>query len=65
MKKVVVDYELCEANAVCMKLAPEVFQVDAQDNLHVLLEQVPADLLDKVQNAVRRCPKRALSLVDE
>ena len=25
--KVVVDYDLCESNAVCMAIAPEVFEV--------------------------------------
>jgi ferredoxin len=64
MKKIVVDYELCEANAVCMKVAPEVFHVDEQDKLHLLVEQLPAELLGKVESAVRRCPRRALSLCD-
>jgi ferredoxin len=44
MKRIVVDYELCEANAVCMKVAPEVFRVDEEDKLHVLVEQPPAEL---------------------
>ena len=64
MKKLVVDYELCEANAVCMKLLPEVFRVDDDDKLHLLVEQPADELLPKVEHAVRRCPKGALSLVD-
>ena len=65
MKKIVVDYDLCEANAVCMKVAPEVFRVDDEDNLHLLVEQPPPLLLEKVETAVRRCPKSALSLVED
>ena len=65
MKKIVVDYELCEANAVCMKVAPEVFHVDEQDKLHVLVAEPSAELLEKVETAVRRCPRRALSLCDD
>jgi ferredoxin len=65
MKRIVVDYELCEANAVCMKVAPEVFRVDEEDKLHVLVEQPPAELLDKVESAVRRCPRGALSLRED
>ncbi|WP_214110978.1 ferredoxin [Acrocarpospora catenulata] len=57
-----VDYLVCEANAVCVGLAPEVFDVDDEDNLHVLLPNPPADLLDRVRHAVRSCPKAALSL---
>ena len=65
MKKIVVDYELCESNAVCMKLAPEVFRVDDDDKLHLIVERPGDELLAKVEQAVRRCPRAALSLVDE
>jgi ferredoxin len=62
--KVVVDYDLCEANAICMAVAPEVFEVRDDDNLYLLMEDIPEDLQPKVQEAVRRCPKQALSLHD-
>jgi ferredoxin len=65
MKRIVVDYTLCEANAVCMKIAPEVFLVDAEDNLHLKVERPAPELTTKVDDAVRRCPRGALSLVDE
>ncbi len=42
--KIVVDYDLCEANAVCMEQAPEVFKVDDEDNLHILQESPPEKL---------------------
>ncbi|MFI6395533.1 ferredoxin [Nonomuraea sp. NPDC050547] len=60
--RIKVDYLVCEANAVCMGLAPEVFDVDEEDNLHVLLPEPPADMQDRVRHAVRSCPKAALSL---
>ncbi|GGO21638.1 ferredoxin [Microbispora bryophytorum] len=63
--KIKVDYDVCEANAVCMGLAPEVFEVDDEDNLHVLMPEPPAELLDRVRHAVRSCPKAALSLENE
>jgi len=60
--KIVVDYDECEANAVCVGILPEVFEVDDDDNLH-LHEEYPADdKLDKVREAVDSCPKRALAL---
>lgn len=65
MVRIVVDYTLCEANAVCMKVAPEVFQVGDDDKLIVLLERPPPELRAKVENAVRRCPRNALSLAEE
>ena len=60
--KIVVDYDLCEANALCMEAAPEVFELDDHDNLHVLHEEPPESLREKVEKAVRLCPKGALRL---
>ncbi|GII79354.1 ferredoxin [Sphaerisporangium rufum] len=60
--RIKVDYDACEANAVCMGLAPDVFEVDEEDNLHVLLPEPPPEMLDRVRHAVRSCPKAALSL---
>jgi ferredoxin len=57
-----VDYDLCEANAVCVKTAPDVFKVDDADKLHLLVLAPSADQMDRVNAAVRRCPRRALSL---
>ena len=47
--KVVVDFDLCEANAVCVDQAPEVFKVDENDNLHILIESPPESLRKKVE----------------
>ena len=60
--KIKVDYDLCEANAICMEQAPEVFKVDEEDNLHILTEEPSESLREKVENAVRLCPRQALKL---
>ena len=60
--KILIDYDLCEANAVCMSKAPEVFKVDDDDNLHILVENPREDLRKKVEEAVRLCPRQALQL---
>ena len=62
--KIVVDYDLCEANARCMKTAPDVFQVGDDDRLRLLVVEPSLAQLESVEAAVKRCPKRALSLVD-
>jgi ferredoxin len=49
--KIVIDYDLCEANAVCMDTCPECFRVEEDD--------------DKVEEAVRLCPRQAISLANE
>lgn len=60
--KVVIDYDACESNAVCMGIAPEVFDLDEDDNLVLLQEYPPQALLERVRPAVDSCPKRALAL---
>ncbi len=62
--RVVVDYDLCESNALCMGVAPEVFEVRDDDNLYLLNENPPEELRDKVEQAVRLCPKAAISIQD-
>ena len=62
--RIVVDSDLCEANAVCMNEAPEVFLVDEEGRLRVLDEQPSPDLMKEVKRAVARCPRGALSIVD-
>jgi ferredoxin len=60
--RVVVDFDLCESNAVCMGIAPEVFEVRDDDFLYVLQEEPPEELRTKVEEAVQRCPKQAIRL---
>jgi ferredoxin len=62
--RVVVDAQLCETNSICMGLAPEVFEVGEDDTVTVLLENPPESMRKDVENAVRLCPRQAISLVD-
>jgi ferredoxin len=59
-----VDTDLCEANAVCCGLAPDVFELDDDEQLLILQPEPPQDRLDRVSLAVARCPKNALQLLD-
>jgi ferredoxin len=63
--RVVVDFDRCESNALCMGAAPEVFEVRDDDFLYVLQERPPDALRDKCLEAARLCPKQAISIVDE
>jgi ferredoxin len=62
--RVVVDYDLCESNALCMAAAPEVFEVRDDDFMYVLQENPSEELRAKVEEAVQRCPKQAIKLED-
>jgi len=63
--RIVVDYDLCEANARCMKACPEIFEVDENDNLIVKQETFDASLRAKVEAAVKVCPRQAIRIVKE
>ena len=62
--RVVVDFDLCESNAVCMGIAPEVFEVREDDFLYVLDENPSEELRGKVEQAARVCPKQAIKIED-
>ncbi len=62
--KIEVDWDLCRGHANCMGDAPEVFRVDEDGSLTVLLEDIPERLRAAVESAVRYCPARALRLRD-
>ena len=63
--RVVVDLNRCEANALCMGVAPEVFELTDDDELIVLQEHPDESLRSDVQSAVRYCPAMALAIEEE
>jgi ferredoxin len=63
--RVLVNFDLCEGNARCMRFAPTVFQVDDEDRLHVILEKPGEDLREAVETAVATCPRQAISLAED
>jgi ferredoxin len=63
--KVVVDFDRCESNAVCMGIAPTVFEVRDDDFLYVLQEHPPEEMRSKMEEAVRLCPKQAISIEED
>ena len=62
--RVVVDFDKCESNALCMGVAPEVFEVRDDNFLYILNEQPPEELRPRLEEAVRVCPKQAITIVD-
>jgi len=60
--KIVVDFDLCESNATCMQIAPDLFEVRDDDFLYVLNEEPGDDSRACVEECVQRCPKQAISI---
>ena len=63
--KVVVDFDECASNAVCMGIVPEVFEVRDDGYLSILNENPPEELRERLREAVNSCPTGAISIVDE
>jgi ferredoxin len=62
--KVRVDVARCESNAICLGLAPEVFDLD-DDGLVVLrTDEVGPAVEDQVRSAVDACPRAVISIQD-
>jgi ferredoxin len=62
--KIVVDFDRCESNAVCMGIAPDIFEVRDDGFLYVLDENPPESRRAEMQEAVDMCPKAAISIQD-
>ncbi|MER5319611.1 ferredoxin [Streptosporangium roseum] len=59
--KVIVDRVLCQVHAQCVFAAPEVFELDDDDQLVYVAE--PDDgLIGAVEEAARACPVQAIFL---
>jgi ferredoxin len=62
--KVVVDLDVCESNALCTGIAPEVFELDDASQLHLLVDRVDESLRSAVEKAARICPRQAITVVE-
>jgi ferredoxin len=63
--KIKVDFDLCESNAMCEALAPDVFELDDDDFLQLNTDEVTEENEQRVRQAVAACPRAAISLEEE
>jgi ferredoxin len=62
--RVEVDYDRGEANAICMGIVPEVFEVRDDGQLYLLDATPPEQLRGRLEEAVRECATEAISIVE-
>lgn len=60
-----VDPDLCEANGVCVSLAPDMFELQEEGVVRVLMPTPPEELRGAVEEAVAGCPRAAIRIVDD
>jgi ferredoxin len=58
--RVEVDRDRCEGNAVCVGIAPNLFDLDDEDYAVVLSDPVPDDQEDVAEQSIAECPRAAL-----
>jgi len=58
--RVKVDRDRCEGNAVCLGIAPDIFDLDDDDYAVVKTDPVPADQEVLAEQAIQECPRAAL-----
>ncbi|MET0698278.1 MAG: ferredoxin [Mycobacterium sp.] len=60
-RRVRVDSRLCEGHALCIDLAPEVFDL-SDDDVASCVDQPPEILWDSVNAAANACPRGAITI---
>jgi ferredoxin len=60
--KIVHDAELCEAHGVCTTIDPSRFELDDDDRLTISEYEVAEPDRARIEQAVIRCPRQALSI---
>ncbi|WP_343709575.1 ferredoxin [Mycobacterium sp.] len=58
--RVKVDHDRCEGNAVCLGIAPDIFDLDDEDYAVVKADPVPAAQESLAEQAIAECPRAAL-----
>ncbi|MCH5644909.1 MULTISPECIES: ferredoxin [unclassified Gordonia (in: high G+C Gram-positive bacteria)] len=59
------DFDLCESNAICVGMAPDIFDLDDDDYLVILKDEVPEGREEELRQVVANCPKSALSIEED
>ncbi|OPX09285.1 ferredoxin [Mycobacterium sp. AT1] len=58
--RVEVDRDRCEGNAVCVGIAPDLFDLDDEDYAVIKADPVPDGQEDLAEQSVAECPRAAL-----
>lgn len=63
--KIIVDYDRCEGYGRCVEIAPDVFALNDDGQSYVIVARLDEEMRPRIAQAVRLCPRQALSLVDD
>ena len=61
-----VDTEVCEGYSICIGIDSDMFELDeVEDFVHIVAQPETEEQQARAENAVRSCPKRALSFAQK
>jgi ferredoxin len=60
--KLILDRALCDGNALCVAQAPDLLEMDDNEELVVLKAELAPDEVERARRAADACPKAALHL---
>lgn len=63
--KIQVDTGRCQGTAMCLAVAPDLFDLDANGIAEVLVDELGPDLIAQAEEAVLACPAAALTIVED
>jgi ferredoxin len=58
--RVEVDHDRCEGNAVCVGIAPDLFDLDDEDYAVIKADPVPDGQEELAEQSIAECPRAAL-----
>ncbi|SKG69467.1 ferredoxin [Mycobacteroides abscessus subsp. bolletii] len=63
MSHVEIDRNRCEGHGLCEQTAPEVYRLNDEGELELLIQDMSPELQDKAETGARICPVAALRVV--
>jgi ferredoxin len=63
MVHIEVDRDRCEGHGLCEQTGPEIYRLDDDGELELLVAEVPAELLAEAEAGARVCPVAALRVL--
>ena len=64
MPRLLADFEACQGYGNCITGAPDVYDIDDDGTVVLLVEEIPDADRARVEEAARSCPVNALSIED-
>jgi ferredoxin len=62
--RIVIDHDRCMGHGQCELIAPELFKLDENGLVQLVMENPPEAMREKAEDAARRCPEAVIQIED-